>query len=189
MMTHSTPSARLLLPALILAGCTPHHPPVTTWLPKIAEITEARDLDRGRVLDVKERWRPQDSEYQRARNLYRVAQARYDGWFSELALYVGEGIQRDPRTDPRYQDLSDTAGRADNEFAEYVDSLTGRSKGVASFPTSLFDVGIKIWLELRQAADKGRKAAADTIIHLKWEPWESITAAPAAPEPKPKGSP
>ncbi|HLX08408.1 MAG TPA: hypothetical protein VKY89_11150 [Thermoanaerobaculia bacterium] len=192
MTTGGVPRARLLIPALLLLGCHPGltPPPAAKSIPEVTEIIEARDLDRGRVLDIKEKFKPQDAEYQRARSLYRQAYARFDGWTNEIVVYILAGTKKDPRTDDTYKTLAEAAGRADNDFAEYVESVTGRSKGVASIAASLVEVGIKIWIELRDAGLKERKVVADYFdIRLKWEAWEAITAGPPSAVTKAKETP
>ena len=196
MTTGNVRFARLFIPTLLLLGCHPDAAPVPTpplavkSIPELTNILEARDLDRGRVLDIKEKFKPQDPEYQHARSLYRQVYARYDGWTTDIVLYILAGAKKDPRGDDRYKTLSEAAGRADNEFAEYVESVTGRSKGVASFAASIVEVGVKIWLELRDAALKERKVVADYVdLRLKWEAWESITAGPPSPAAKSKETP
>jgi hypothetical protein len=183
---------RLSMLALLLLGCktAPPPPPVSKVPSGLEEIIRARDNDRVHVQEIKEKFKPVDREYQQARRLYGEAYARYDAWTNLLSVAIVLGTEKDLRTDKRYEDIAQAAGRADREFADYVESVTGSSKGVSSFASSIVEAGIKIWLAWREAAIKERKEVADYVGgHLKWETWESIKTEIESSVPKREARP
>jgi len=179
-------AARIVLASLLL-GCqtAAAAEPFTASIPEVAAIVKARDVIRGLVLDVKERFKPSDPEYVRARKLYREAYGSYDAWTTVLAAGIVAGAKQDLRSDKEYEKTAEAARLAGAEFSNYAESLMGPSHSFTAILTAAVDAGFRFYVIKRNAAIQDRKELADYIAgDLKWDTWEAIEPEKESPSEK-----
>jgi hypothetical protein len=146
------------------------------------KIVNARELLRGYVLDIKEKYKPLDKEYLESKKRYREAQRKVAGWVTTLTLAIKKGNEKDLRKDEQYLVIARDAGEASKEFAEYAQHATVETKGIFAFATAIVDIGLKIWNEKREREAKEREKYADAFQkEVKWERWEEIKQEPPKP--------
>jgi hypothetical protein len=151
------------------------------------EIVTARRQLMNYVLDIKEKYKPADKEYQEARKLFREVQSEYEGWLTVLVLAIHQGKARDLRKDNEYKQKAERAGKASKAFVDYAQSVTTASKSVFAFLTALTDSGIKIWNAIKDRQARERAEFAEVFEKkVKWEPWENIPPGTEKPAPAPR---
>jgi hypothetical protein len=142
---------------------------------EVNRLVATRELARGSVLDIKQKYKPTDKEYGEAKQLYRVAHAKVTGWISVVTLAIKKGNTKDLRKDKQYLEISKEAGNAIQAFLKYEEHNLGETKGVFSFLNAMIDAGLKIWNEWRERQAKERERYAESFQkEAKWDRWEDI---------------
>lgn len=144
----------------------------------IASVVGARDSIRGYVTDVDSAYKVTDPEYVRARDLYRTALGKYNGWSAAVAEAIAAGKEKKLRKDTAYKNIADQASNASSEFVMYVQSLRGQTKDL-SVLTTLADLGLRIWNGFKDRQKKDRKERSEYFLSAtKWDAWEAIATPP-----------
>jgi hypothetical protein len=164
--------AAVLLPTPILADQSP----VVTQA--IAKIVEDRDRTAEYVLEIKRKYKPDDADYQQARDLYVTALAKHNAWIITLKTVIQKGKTKNLGSDEPYQKIAAEAEQATQAFVSYVQS---RPKATVSRggigPAALASLGLNIWSGIRGKRQQARDEEADRFVReTQWSRWEEIKA-------------
>jgi hypothetical protein len=176
---HATPLACLAL-LLIFSSLSKADNPRALPQDVVAETTrqivEGRELVKGYVADIKEKYKPTSPEYREARKRYRLAVSKYNAWAASVKRAIRRGKTKDLQNDAAYKAAATGASAAAKSFVDYVESTTGGSKGGFSILGGLIDAGIKVWTAVkdRKALERQNDAIA-FYDDVKWDQWEAIS--------------
>lgn len=139
------------------------------------EIVEGREFVTGYVTDIKSKYKPESTEYNDAKKLYRIAVSKYNGWATAVKGAIRSGKAKKIQNDSTYKKAAAEASAAAKSFTDYVESKQGKPKGFFAVLGSLADVGIKVWNAYKDRQDKERSAQAEAFYEdVKWDQWELI---------------
>jgi len=141
------------------------------------QIVEGRELVKGYVADIKEKYKPATPEYVEAKKRYRAALSKFNAWAASVKRAIRRGKTKNLQNDAAYKAAATQATAAAKSFVDYVESKTGGSKGGFAVLGGLIDAGIKIWNAVKDRKALERNADADAFYEdVKWDQWELITS-------------
>ena len=156
-------------------------------VPGLDDIVWARERVGDHVIDVDAKFKTKDPEYVKAKDLYRDARAKYEGWLSQVKAAIVIGRTKDLRKDEHYQKLAESAAAATKAFVDYAQQITVTTKGLPAFVAPLIDTGIQIWNAVKDRQRKDRRELADYVgSEAAWPRWEEITKANSSQTPTPR---
>ncbi len=171
----------ILVAVMPLSLVTPICKDAKAWTPQdvvgetTRQIVEGRELVRGYVTDVKEKYKPATPEYAEAKKKYRVALSKYNGWAASVKRAIRLGKTRNLQNDPSYKAAATQATAAAKSFVDYAESKTGAAKGGFGILGELIDAGIKIWNAVKDRKALERKNDAQAFYEdVKWDQWELL---------------
>lgn len=129
----------------------------------------------GYVKDIKAKYKEDAPEYIAARDKYRDALDKYNGWAAAVKIAILAGKTKNLSKDDSYKKMAESAGKAGREFIAYVQSKTGTPKALLPFLKELVDLGLKVWKSVKDREDAKRKTIADEFAkNVIWPQWEEI---------------
>jgi hypothetical protein len=141
------------------------------------QIVEGRELVKGYVTDVKDKYKPTTPEYAEGRKQYRVALSKYNGWAASVKRAIRLGKTKNLQNDAAYKAAATQATAAAKSFVAYAESKTGGSKGGFGILGGLIEAGIKIWNAVKDRKALERNNDAEAFYEdVKWDQWELLTS-------------
>ena len=172
-----------LVVVMPLSLVTPICEDAKAWTPQdvvsetTRQIVEGRELVRGYVTDVKEKYKSTTPEYAEARKKYRVALSKYNGWAASVKRAIRLGKTRNLQNDASYKSAATEATAAAKSFVDYAESKTGTAKGGFGILSDLIDAGIRIWNAVKDRKVLERQNDAEAFYEdVKWDQWELLVA-------------
>ena len=141
------------------------------------QIVEGRELVRGYVTDIKDKYKSTAPEYAEARKKYRVALSKYNGWAASVKRAIRLGKTRNLQNDASYKAAATQATAAAKSFIDYAESKTAGAKGGFGILGELIDAGIKIWNAVKDRKALERQNDAEAFYEdVKWDQWELLVS-------------
>lgn len=142
---------------------------------EVSTIVESKELAESSVLNIKDKFKPYNPEYVRARKLYAIAQSRQNGWVAAVKIAIRSGDSKRLEKNMKYAVLSDKASKAANDFVNYAESVTSQSKSVTVLLSEFGILGIKIWRSVYAEKTTERERHAEMFSNeARWRKWEDI---------------
>ena len=139
-----------------------------------AKLVEGRDQAAEYVLDMKRKFKPDDEQYQRARDLYVVALSKNNAWIAILSTSIRNGKTKKLANDETYQSLATQADQATKAFTDYAKSTKAVTNSRFVF-TQVIGLGLAIFDAIGGHKKKERAEEADRFEkQVHWSRWEDI---------------
>lgn len=141
----------------------------------VQAIVEHRTMAQERVVRIKERYKPGDAVYEKARSLYDNARAMFTALIASTRSAIKNGEEL-----PTLESEGERAVAANKEFCDYVDGALVRPKASESIGfTDLFSIGKWVFGEIMQArserkAKKREKLAKRFEEDTRWKTWNKV---------------
>jgi hypothetical protein len=141
----------------------------------IAAMVSRRDQCSEYVVEVKRKLQPDDSNYQKARDLYVTAYAKQNSWVVVVKIAIQKGKTKNLGKDEAYQSIAAQADEAARAFVTFAQSLPGATRS-RSIPAALAAaVGLSLWQKIKEQRQMERDAEAERFEReTKWSTWERI---------------
>jgi hypothetical protein len=140
----------------------------------IARIVEGRDQAAEYVIELKRKFKPDDEQYQRARDLYVTALSKNNAWIATVSASIRNGKTKKLQNNASYEALTAEADQATKAFIQYVQST--RAITTRAVPPQLVAaLGMSIWDFFKDQKRKERAEEADRFEkQVQWSRWEDI---------------
>ncbi|MEG9434909.1 hypothetical protein JAO29_01795 [Edaphobacter sp. HDX4] len=144
-----------------------------------SKIVESRTLTSEYVRLAHKTLAAGSPECLKAFKLYAAAYSAYSGWDEYVAAAIEKGDSKHIDHDSLYTIKATAASQNAEKFVNFVDEKTnGESKALLPALSSLTDLGIKIWNEIRKEKLENRTNAAKSFRNATaWQTWDQITSS------------
>jgi hypothetical protein len=140
----------------------------------VAKLVEGRDQAKEYVVEIKRKFKPDDQQYQRARDLYVDALSKNNAWIAIVSTAIRNGKTKKLANDEAYQSAAKQADQATKEFTNYAKSTRAVTNSRFVF-APVIGLGVAIFDAIQGHKKKERTEEADRFEkEVYWSGWEDI---------------